>query len=745
MGYLDVSGMERIMIKRLLSNSRLIKFAIALSLLAWVIWLSGIQALADHLAGFPKSSLGIILILLTANLWVVAFRFWRVLAHFGIHVPWALAARANLAGHAAGQVMISLYGQVAGRQVILRELGVSPVVNASLAAYERALLAIISGALAFMGSVYLLGQHWTSHFLQDIPLMEIGLLATLSVVVSHWLGASDFEQQLSRRIMTRQNTLRVAWITALTALGQLLILGSFVLGILALRPETPLLTALSASAIISFAASMPVTINGWGARELAAVFVLGKIGLSAADAASVSIVIGLCTTGVIIAATALTSRKLIAPPPTPCAAQAIHSPLEIEKAAAWILGLATAVTIFFQFRIALPSGVLNLNLADPFAILALAAASLHAFMLKEPPQWRIAVFNKILLLISALLLSGFCIGWLKIGVTQWALGGRLMGWLVLLGYLSVGHLMASHADAISLRRLTETLSATAAIILIWHLSSRILYTNGWDINPPKAFFEAYSGNRNALAFQLLAVLALLLTCQPPAKSRFIVLSRTVLLQGVLIAGLVWSGSRAGMLAGMIMILVAEATRMAPRKQVIASLMLASVLWGVAWHMQATPHVETTPPLQATTQIQATQVQGAFTNENSNKERWLTLMHGMELWQESPIMGAGLGVFMAHSAQWLGYSQVIHSTPVWILAEFGLLGIGIIGWAFLVLIRYSWPTREHRQHADRSALFLLLMMFAIFSQFHEVFYQRIFWLIVGVLLAQPTSQTKTDER
>lgn len=745
MGHPDVPGMERIMTTRAFTRSSLIKAVVAISLLVWVIWLSGFQALAHHLTHFPPDRLGLILVMLVANLWLVAFRFWRVLAHFGINLPWALAFRANLAGLAAGQVMISLYGQVAGRQTILRELGVSPVVNASLAAYERALLAVISGTLAFLGSVYLLGHHWTSQFLHQIPVMEIGLLATISLAISHWLGASEFEQQLSRRMLTRKNTLRVGWIALLTMVGQLLILGSFVLGILALRPETPLLTALSASAIISFAASMPITINGWGARELAAVFVLGRIGLPAADAASISIVIGLCTTAVILTGALLTSRKPL-PASHQLAKAVMHSPIELETAAAWILALATAVTIFFQFQVALPSGMINLNLADPFAILALAAASLHALILREAPPWRIAVFNRILLLLSTLLVLGFFVGWLKIGVTQWALGGRLMGWLVLLGYLSVGSLLACHVDTVSVRRLAETLAITAAVVLVWHLTSRILYTRGWDIAPPKAFFEAYSGNRNALAFQLLAVLALLLAYAPKTKQWHVVLVRSVLLQGVVIAGLVWSGSRAGMLAGMVMILVAETKRLTSRKVVIASILVAGMLWGAAWHLQATPHVEMTPPLQATTQIQATQVQGALTNENSNKERWLTMKHGFQLWRESPLLGAGLGVFIANSAQWLGYPQVIHSTPVWILAELGLLGLGIIGWGFFVLVRFAWPTRENRSYPERSALFLLLLMFALFSQFHEVFYQRIFWLIMGLLLARPPiSQTGSDGR
>ena len=113
------------------------KFVVAVILLTLVLWLSGAEAIVARLPQFPLVNLGLILLLLTANLWLVAFRFWRVLAHFSIRVPWAIASRASLAGHAAGLVMTSLFGQVAGRQAVLRDFDVSPEVNASLAGYER--------------------------------------------------------------------------------------------------------------------------------------------------------------------------------------------------------------------------------------------------------------------------------------------------------------------------------------------------------------------------------------------------------------------------------------------------------------------------------------------------------------------------------------------------------------------------------------------------------------------------------
>ena len=50
------------------------------------------------------------------------------------------------------------------------------------------------------------------------------------------------------------------------------------------------------------------------------------------------------------------------------------------------------------------------------------------------------------------------------------------------------------------------------------------------------------------------------------------------------------------------------------------------------------------------------------------------------------LGVGLGVFHAKSTMWAGHALVIHSTPLWILAEFGLLGGAGFGWTFFLLAR-----------------------------------------------------------
>ncbi len=289
---------------------RLVAVLISVLLMISVFWLSGVEAVLWRLARFPPWAVASMLALLLVNLFLVSLRFWRVLAHFGIALPWDIALRASIAGNVAGLFVISLFGQIMGRQSVLNSFGVRPVVNASLAAYERALLALVCGLFGTLGAVYLLGQTVVANFLRQIGLAEIVFAASGGWALSLLLGASRFETKLSRRVLSRANFARIMLIAALTFAGQLLVLGCFVVGILAVSQDVPIVSLFAASAIISLAASMPITVGGWGVRELAAVYVLGILGIPAADALTMSVMVGLCSTLVILASAPLCLRKL---------------------------------------------------------------------------------------------------------------------------------------------------------------------------------------------------------------------------------------------------------------------------------------------------------------------------------------------------------------------------------------------------------------------------------------------------
>jgi len=133
-------------------------------------------------------------------------------------------------------------------------------------------------------------------------------------------------------------------------------------------------------------------------------------------------------------------------------------------------------------------------------------------------------------------------------------------------------------------------------------------------------------------------------------------------------------------------------------------------------------------------IKGSAIQSAISSEVSAHEHWESMSRAVELWLQSPVMGAGLGVFIEKNLVWFGHPLVVHSTPLWILAEFGMVGAAVFGWGFFIMASSAFkPDVKSSAH---QALGLLLLCFAGFCLVHEIFYQRIFWLVLGAVLAYP---------
>jgi uncharacterized membrane protein YbhN (UPF0104 family) len=701
---------------------------------------AGVKEGLSAMGKFPAWIVIGILSLFALNLLVVSFRLGRILSHFGMTLPPGVVFRASVAGYVSGMLFISLIGQVFGRHMILRRYGVSSTMNSTLMAYERAVLLFVSGGMALAGCMIWVNDIDVVNILTSYSLFEIALVAVLSFVLSLWLWRSNFESRLIARSLSRKTIMSVLETTMITLLAQFLVLLTFSVEIIVLYPGANILSLLAASAIISFAASMPITINGWGLREVAAVYVLGKIGIPAPDALAISILVGLCSTAVILAAAPLCIKKQnnanLKRESTNVETEFTESrKLDMERGAAWIIGLATAVLVFFQIYMELPSGVINLNLADPFALLALAAVALHMLDVKQLPRWRVPEFNKILFLISLLLVFGFFRGVSEIGITQWVIAGRLMGWLVLLGYLSAGYLAVSIMGAHGMRRISQTMLVTAATIVMVQICMRWINYHGLISFDLPFNFEGYAVNRNAFAFQMLVCSLLTLSYSAlfhragTLKARIITgksffapgALMPIFLHGAVLVGLALSASRAGLIVGTILLVTAYLVKCVDRRMIFLSA-------GFAFIILLLFSVEIFSPRDGIQEFSAWKSQ-------STSEHMETIVRGLELWKESPVLGTGLGIFIEKSATWFGRPIVIHSTPIWILVEFGLLGMFVFIWILFIFMRFIY--RTGMRSPASGVIAMLLAVFIVFGLVHEIFYQRIFWLTLGLALAVPS--------
>lgn len=226
----------------------------------------------------------------------------------------------------------------------------------------------------------------------------------------------------------------------------------------------------------------------------------------------------------------------------------------------WGLGAATAILVFFQVHIPLPTSVININLADPFAIFALVIVSFKYLFLAEKPNWAIPGFTPILLIIGMLLLFSFFYGFLNFGITQWAFSNRLLGWFILIGYICVGILINLYFRTIGVRRFVETLVVTAITIIVGQVILRI---SGFVDVSQIHNFEGYSSNRNAFAFQLLACLSVAIAFLEGNSDQYLRYESVFrsakalsIFLAIIIVGIVLTGSRAGIITGILLLVLA---------------------------------------------------------------------------------------------------------------------------------------------------------------------------------------------
>lgn len=112
------------------------------------------------------------------------------------------------------------------------------------------------------------------------------------------------------------------------------------------------------------------------------------------------------------------------------------------------------------------------------------------------------------------------------------------------------------------------------------------------------------------------------------------------------------------------------------------------------------------------------------------QRWQSIIGGITLFLNNPILGAGLGAYMEEQIK-AGEPLVIHSTPIWLLAEMGIVGFGVLA---LPMIKLFFS--EVRAPREKVGVFLILIIMAlvITASVHEMLYQRAFWLLLGGALA-----------
>lgn len=662
------------------------------------------------------SVLALVFLSLMGNALAASWRFKFVAMQIGHRVTFRNAMAAVGAGSVGGALFFQIAGQLIGRSFVMARTAIPFASVVVLTAYERIVAAIVSGLAALAGAYFVFGNVYLDQNAGGGTLIKIMIGLFAATGASAMLGYGRLAARTVAPWLTKNFAAGFLQLVALTVLVQIPMMMAYVLASHTLSPQTPTASLVATSAIVMFAASVPISLAGWGVRELSAVVALGTIGVApqAAFLAAVIVGAGSMLAMVAVVATALPGFIFnVAKTENYTTSQHI----DYARALLWVVPIAVATLVFFQIYVPIGSGtLLNVNLADPLAILGGALFVLTYWQKHELPQWRYRYFNVAMLAASIVLTLSLFIGAARFGWTDWAVVNRYWGWYILLAYAGSGALITKDSGTEASRILLLTFAGAGTAIAVLEILLLALNHVGLQSTLPLApnALQGFSLNHNFFAFQLLMALAAVLVA---ARGRTL----RIVLIAVLLAALYFTDSRSSWITAAAVLAASIYMNASTFREIGVALVctLAIVLPILAVALLIGDNFSSGMPTIAVA-------------TGNTEVRLMSILGGLQLFLEHPIFGAGLGAFrnkliMFQSDQPL----LIHSTSVWLLAELGI--VGLITFATPAVYALVVELRRRQTDPAGQLIALCLIAFGVMSIPADMLYQRTFWLLFGAAL------------
>jgi len=729
--------------KNSVRSGKFLKLSISVAMLGAVV---GILAFNYDLAEILHDlhllspwTVAVIFAALLVNVLVATLRFKTIAADIGHSISFRSATATVSTSTLAGAMFFQIAGQLIARGASMARAGIPFADVVVITVYERIVSAALSGLLALAGAYYIFGSVYLDKDFGGAELIRISCGLIAATMFGALFGYGRLAVRSIAPLLTRHFTQRSLRVFGLTFLVQLPVMIAYVTTSKALSPDATVPSLIAASTVVMFAASVPISLAGWGVREMSAIAALGAIGVTghAAFAAAVLVGIGsLLVTGLVamLSVPGAIDTKQHRARPTPRS-------IDYSQALSWFLPLAAATLVLFQIYVPIGSGVLNVNLADPLVLLGGAFFVLRAVKQHEMPKWRARYVNAAVAIATLALAVSLLIGGLRVGWTTWASVNRFLGWFVLLSYGATGALAVMEGGKDALRIVLLTFAGATAAVAGIDVGLVLLREAGFQfaqelLNPIETFTQYYdapfqmkgfSQNHNFFAFQVNAAACVTIVF---ARGNF---ARIVLL-ALFFAAIWYSASRSGWIALAFVVgtgLILGSTTI--REVLTAAICAASVILTAA-ALYGLSHA-VAPGEAQTGLIVPTIVPSGL----STDERMVTIRGGLKLFADHPLFGAGLGAFRSQTIlSTSGVPLVIHSTALWLLAELEIIGFLTFAIPAIYIFVTEWRRVRKSNDLVSAVIVLSFVAFAVMSGPADMLYQRTFWLVVGTALAVPAS-------
>ena len=715
---------------------------ISLGCLVFVFLFVDLGALQGTLFSVRASTLALGTALILASFLLALVRFRTVLGSFGYLPSWRDTFVAFSLGQASNLIFLNIIGQSLSRAAILSQANVPAGVSVVVTYWERGLAAAILFLFSMAGGWFLFANSILD--LQAAAAYLVYVFGSLFVVSAIVAVAILGPVVASARAKYWSATALRMWPSVvLTLMSQLCMLAAYLVILFQVGDVPFSLAIVSAITVVMFAASLPISFSGWGVRELSSVQILGAIGIGSSIAVTTAITVGLISLVVLVIFSFLgvwlLARRSGSAEPA-AIERGIGEGIEWTSFTALFIAFSTSVLIFFQVRIATDGGAVTANVSD---VVAITALGLTALLILRQRSFSIfpLFFSYGMLAISVIFVLALAIGWSRYGLNQWAIVNRGFGWIIILGYLAAGGALV-WADKTSGRVLVLWCFALAGASVAG-IELVLLFTNLLNVSFPADTFiyplRGYAGNSNAFALQMVMVAVAAITAHRlGAGSGNRNLLRVVLVVTALATYYSLSRSGLGTFLGVLLLFVIFSTHGERRERLFDGLIVVAALL----------FAFTLPQIISTISTLSTQADVAINLDRrvlahldfvvasgtSDRERWQSIADGWNLWQQYPLFGAGLGSFVQNRFDANLPILIIHSVPVWILAELGILGLIVIGGVFVGLLGLSVKMiRDTEYFSWGAGLLILLAALAVAGSVHDFFFQRSFWFLLGIFV------------
>lgn len=723
---------------------------VSIGSLTGTIYLVGIETVLNTLDSIQWPALAAAAVLVVLNTLLSLLRFRSVLRNFGFTPPLRNLFFAHSIGQVSNQVLFNVIGQSLSRAAALASAGVPFSVSVVATYWERIQAAAVLFVLSLAGLWYL----FVNIHLEALPagqymlsLLCSLLLATL-VVVFTVLRPAGLLRQLPGHLA---KLVRLWPSLLLTLAAHLCMLGAYtclLVGLGVTRIDAGILAAIT---IVMFTASLPISFAGWGIREFSAAQALGVVGVTESIAVAAAVAIGLMGLALMLLLAGLGTIIVLRRRRPAATAQQIGSTPAVGmnwgKIALTGCSMICAILLFFQIRLPLERSELTGNIADVIALTALGVVPYYLWTHRGSrvlPRSLIAGLGAI----SAVLGVSLVIGYASYGWISWAFVNRGVGWLIILGYTVTGLAIAMPGTEAHRKLVLGAVVATGSTLAVTQVV--LLFATFGGLSLPRAVFnlpvQGYASNTNAFAVQMIVTTAAAIAAQHLGLFG----RRRWLLPAILSAiglAIYYGHSR----AGIGMYLIALITMMmfpgaSSRRDLLPSILWPAIalLLGGVFFMPIFQFITTAIFGGPLTSEVAYIMQVNVVRESGDLERWTSIREGWAMWLEHPVFGAGLGAYVNGYVQ-MGKLLIIHSTPVWLLAETGLVGFAIVAITFIACLRHTYQGVTQERDGWHIGMMIALVCFAAGNIVHDFFFQRIFWFLLGLCMAVGVQGNKADTR